>query len=66
VTLARPIQTPIGQEDADVVRKESGCGCPGEPVLVESNWTSSCCEEYPDCSIKIDQDAGEVSWGLYG
>ncbi|MBN2573056.1 MAG: hypothetical protein JXP73_00690, partial [Deltaproteobacteria bacterium] len=66
VTLSRPIQTPISQEDAELVRKESGCGCPGDLVLKENKWTASCCEQYPDCSIRIDRDTGEVICELYG
>ena len=61
-----PVTLDISQEDAELVRKESGCGCRGDLVLRENKWTAWCCEQYPDCSIRIDRDTGEVICELYG
>jgi len=66
VDLSRSVTLPINQSDAYFINDESGCICNTNLTLEEDYWVGSCCDEYPDCSIKISVETGNVTCYHFG
>ena len=66
IELSVPVTLPLNQEDAELIINECGCSCSGTLNLVDEEWVLGCCEEYPDCDIRIDVYTGDVECNYYG
>jgi len=66
IELSRPVTLPINQSDAYFINNESECLCNTNLTLEDDYWVGSCCEEYPDCSIKISVETGNVTCYHFG
>lgn len=64
--LSRPVNLPINENDAIFINYESGCICATNLSIEGDYWVGSCCDEYPDCSIIISIETGDVTCEHYG
>lgn len=66
VVLSNGVAAPLSKEDAALIGSESGCACSGELELDGNFWITECCNEYPDCQLKININTGEVTCLHFG
>jgi len=66
IILSRPVTFPLNETDAYLISTESDCLCDGQLTLQDGYWIFYCCDEYPDCEIRINQNNGEVFCSHFG
>ncbi len=68
--LTRPVTLPINRTDANFIMTEcvlkTWCSCSGPLELHDGYWRHHCCDDYPNCEIKIEIATGNVVCSLFG
>lgn len=63
--INKSLSYPLNRSEASYINNLS-CNCAGELELINENWAASCCIEYPDCRVRINQYNGTVICEQFG